>query len=185
LSYVKGAAFDEIFQKKLPILGFVDPVSSFVYLKHYPDRSKECWEAFLRNLKVLGLNPDFAITDGALGMLGAITKIFPDALKIRDLFHVTQKLSKALKAFEGKCYGLIAAVDKLIKKNDSRDSNKIAELSSKMQKLLNCLISLKKRQKDFSAPVTSKIPMAMFHLQNSRLLWKRSYQLLSRQKKAA
>ena len=48
LTYVKSAAFDEIFQKQNPILGFVDPVSSFIYFEAADNRTGESWNAFLR-----------------------------------------------------------------------------------------------------------------------------------------
>jgi len=88
LSLVKCAAFDEIFQKQRPVLGFVDPVSSFVYLDAPADRSERSWADFLNKLKSLGLNPDSTATDGGQGMLKALKKVFPNALQFRDLFHV-------------------------------------------------------------------------------------------------
>jgi hypothetical protein len=114
LSLVKCAAFDEIFQKQCPVLGFVDPVSSFVYLDAPSDRSEKSWTNFLNKLRSLGLNPDSTVTDGGQGMLKALKKVFPNALQFRDLFHVRYKLSKALRALEGICYGLIAAHDKAL-----------------------------------------------------------------------
>ena len=109
LAHVSSAAFDEIFQKQSPVLGFVDPVSSFVYLEAADNRSGESWSRFLATLRSLGLNPDATITDGGQGMQRALKDILPNALQCRDLFHVLQKLSKALRALEGYCYRLLAA----------------------------------------------------------------------------
>ncbi len=63
LTYVKSAAFDEIFQKQQPILGFVDPVSSFIHFDAADNRSGESWTRFLTELRGLGLNPASAIID--------------------------------------------------------------------------------------------------------------------------
>lgn len=134
LSEVKAGAFDEIFQKRLPILGFVDPVSAYVFLQDSPDRSAESWKCFLTALRQMGLNIDSSITDGAQGMLKAISEIFPKAIQIRDLFHVFQKLSKAVKALEKYCYFLIRSCDKQREKGD--DKEKQASLSSQMNKAI-------------------------------------------------
>lgn len=134
LSKVKCAAFDEIFQKKLPILGFVDPVSAFVYLEAAPDRTEKSWTIFLEQLKVLGLDPESTVTDGGRAMLKSISGIFPSAARIRDLFHVLQKFSKAMKALEGCCYRLIVAYDKSV--SQSKDQEKQAILSTKMNQAI-------------------------------------------------
>lgn len=113
LSAVTCAAFDEIFQKNQPILGFVDPVTGTVQLKGESSRSGEAWIKFLKQLEDRGLAPTSVTTDGGQGMLKGIGEVFPDTAQIRDLFHVMRKLTKSGTVMEGKCYGLIAAVDKL------------------------------------------------------------------------
>lgn len=134
LSAVGCGVFDEIFQKKLPILGFVDPVSAFVHLEAAPDRSEESWSKFLVKLKSMGLDPESIVTDGGKGMLKSISTVFPKAVRVRDLFHVLEKLSKALKALEGYCYRLLVAYDKLVKK--SVDQEKQENLQSKLNKAI-------------------------------------------------
>jgi len=47
LSSVSCAAFDEIFQRQRPILGFVDPMSALIYIQDMGDRSGETWVKFL------------------------------------------------------------------------------------------------------------------------------------------
>ena len=113
LSSIKSGAFDEIFHKKNPILGFVDPLSSYVFFDKANDRSEDSWAKFLLTLKAMGLDPDSAVTDGGTGMRGSIKRIFPKAIRVRDLFHVLVKLSKASNIIEGHCYRLIAKFDKL------------------------------------------------------------------------
>lgn len=78
LSQVKCGAFDEIFQKQTPILGFVDPVSDFIFFQEAIDRSAESWEEFLLVLRKMGLDVSSTVTDGALGMLKAVSKVFPN-----------------------------------------------------------------------------------------------------------
>jgi len=43
LSSISCAAFDEIFQRKRPILGFVDPFSALIYIVDVNDRTGETW----------------------------------------------------------------------------------------------------------------------------------------------
>jgi len=111
LSHVHCAAFDEIFQCKKPILSFIEPVSGYCYLSAAEDRTGDTWEKMLRELKLLGLNPATTNTDGGQGVLKGIGAVFPDSLNLRDLFHVLAKLGKALRAFEGYCYGTIVRFD--------------------------------------------------------------------------
>ena len=134
LSALKCGAFDEIFQKKLPILGFADPVSAYVFLEPASDRKSESWSHFLAKLRAMGLDPDSVVTDGGQGMLKAISKIFPTAVRVRDLFHVLQKLSKALRVLEGNCYRLITNHDKSEKEADK--PGELEKLRSRMDKAI-------------------------------------------------
>jgi|GEM_PF-6340622 len=115
LSSVSCAAFDEIFQRQKPILGFVDPMSALVYIQDMDDRSGETWGTFLNYLKVLGLEPKSTVTDGGSGLLKGIRDIFSGAVQLRDLYHVLNRLSKAKRILEGKCYALITAEIKLMR----------------------------------------------------------------------
>jgi predicted DNA-binding protein YlxM (UPF0122 family) len=114
LATISCAAFDEIFQRQEPILGFVDPRSALVYLQAAGDRSGDTWSAFLKLLKELGLDPKATVTDGGSGLLKGIRDVFSGAIQLRDLFHVLHKLSKARRVLEGKCYAMIAAEIKLM-----------------------------------------------------------------------
>jgi hypothetical protein len=134
LSCITSAAFDEIFQKQQPILGLVDPVSAFVYFEAAQDRSEESWNHFLKNMKSLGLEPDSVITDGAMGLLKALKAAFPDANLFRDPFHVLQKTSKAVKVFEGKCYGLMISHERAVK--NSLASQELSALKLRMDKAI-------------------------------------------------
>lgn len=113
LTSVNCAAFDEIFQRQEPILGFVDPLSVMAYIKTAGDRSGDTWSAFLTNLKELGLDPDSVVTDGGSGLLKGIREILSDSVQVRDLFHVLYKLSKVRRLLEAKCYAMIAEEMKL------------------------------------------------------------------------
>lgn len=113
LAAVSCAAFDEIFQRQEPILGFVDPSSAVIYIKDAGDRSGDTWAAFLKFLKELGLDPKAIVTDGGSGLLKGIRDILSGSVQVRDLFHVLYKLSKARRILEAKCYAMIAAEIKL------------------------------------------------------------------------
>lgn len=126
-SKVECAALDEIFQKMLPILVFADPNSGAISMEAATNRSAEAWNKYLTSLKDLGLNPGTTVTDGGKGILKGITDVFKGALRIRDLFHVLQKLTKALKVMEGACYRLITKQDDLAAKNDMAGSTKATE----------------------------------------------------------
>ena len=115
LAAVSCAAFDEIFQRQRPILGFVDPNSALIYIQDAMDRSGETWAEFLTLLSGLGLDPKSTVTDGGSGLLKGIREIFSGATQLRDLFHVLYKLSKAKRLLEGKCYAMIAAEMKLLR----------------------------------------------------------------------
>ena len=107
LGHISCAIFDEIFKKKSPILCMADPVSGLIYLKAGEDRSGDEWEFYLNELKKLGLSPESVNTDGGLGLLKSLTKVFENSVQLRDMFHVQQKLYKALIKMEGICYSLI------------------------------------------------------------------------------
>jgi transposase-like protein len=87
-------------------------------LKAAMNRSGEEWEAFLTELKDRGLDPASVNTDGGTGLLKGLLSVFENAVQMRDLFHVLQKLGKAKRAMEGICYSLIHAADK---KSDDAD----------------------------------------------------------------
>jgi transposase-like protein len=112
LEYIDCAIFDEIFKGSDPILAMADAVSGLLFLKAVQDRSAESWKAFLEELKAQGLDPKSVNTDGAASLLKALLEIFSNAQQMRDFFHLLQKLSKAKRAMEGICYGLIKAEDR-------------------------------------------------------------------------
>lgn len=112
LAMIRAVGVDEIFQKRIPILGLIDLTSGYLRMEDYKDRSEESWTAFLSDLKSLGLNPETVTADGGQSALKAMKMVFPDAIRVRDLFHVLYKLNKALKTIEGSCYRLIIEGDK-------------------------------------------------------------------------
>ena len=101
---------------------------------------------FLTQLRSLGLNPASTITDGGQGMLKALKEILPDAVQFRDLFHVLQKLSKALRALEGYCYRLMAAYYKA--RGEANDNQSFIDLEAKMDKAITIYDALEKESKD-------------------------------------
>lgn len=113
LSKVKCAIFDEVFQKKSPILGFTDPMTGIVMLKAETYRNKKSWSKFLASLKKQSLMPESTVTDGASGLLSGLSNIFPEVVKIRDCFHFFKILTRAVKRLEIHCYTQIVEVDKL------------------------------------------------------------------------
>lgn len=147
LSYVRCAAFDEIFQGKSPILSFIEPVSGYCYLSATTDRSGDSWAEMLAKLKVLGLNPKTTNTDGAQGLLKGLDAVFPNAINLRDLFHVVTKMGKAVRAFEGRCYGLIALVDSMTKHRDV--PTKVDERRRQMERAIALFDALEAAYKRF------------------------------------
>jgi len=133
LAGISCAAFDEIFQRQRPILGFVDPISGAIVIKDSDDRSGAAWSIFLESLKVLGLEPKSTVTDGGSGLLSGIRQVFSDSTQVRDLFHVLNKLSKAKRIIEGKCYALIAAEERLLR---SGDAAAIVEMSARLSEAI-------------------------------------------------
>ena len=107
LENVNCAAFDEVFQKRNPILGFCDPVSGVVSLKPSEQRDKKHWSNYLEILQRQGLDPDSHVTDGALGLISALQEHFKGTHNLRDCFHVLHKLFKALQKIETKSYSLM------------------------------------------------------------------------------
>jgi hypothetical protein len=130
LSNIKSALFDEIFQKKEPILGFVDPLSGLTVLSGAKTRSKKVWSGFLNKLKNKGLMPESTVTDGASGLLGGISKVWSEAVKIRDFFHFMRILVRATGRIEGYCYSMIVEVDLLkskgLNKNIAKEEKHLA-----------------------------------------------------------
>lgn len=100
---------DEIFQCGKPILVSMDLASSYLQLSCPGDRSKESWVKFLQGLKDQGLNPASVTADGGKAGLESAKTVFPDAVRILDLFHVLKILNSAKNSIEGKCYKLIDA----------------------------------------------------------------------------
>ena len=149
LKNVRCAAFDEIFQGNKPILGFIEPSSGYCHLTAADDRSEESWTAMLKLLKLLGLDPKTTNTDGGASLLTSLAKQFPKSVNLRDLFHVMLKLSKAERAFEGHCYGLIAKLDNLRKKGVNHE--KILESEMEMNRALMLFDALENECKLFKA----------------------------------
>ena len=149
MTNVNCAAFDEIFQGKSPILSFIEPVSGFCFLNPAKDRSEESWSEMLKQLKLLGLDPKTTNTDGGISLLASLAKQFPKSVNLRDLFHVVAKLSKAVRAFEGHCYGLITQFDKLQQKDV--DQEKIVEKEMQMNRAITLFDALEIESKLFRA----------------------------------
>lgn len=139
LSKIKSAIFDEIFQKKEPILVFTDPLSGISVLSKEKCRSKKVWSDFLEVLKTKGLKPESTVTDGASGLLGAISKVWSEAVKIRDFFHFIRILIRATGRIESYCYAQIIEVDKLKKNKSTKDitvvEKHLAECISRYDKI--------------------------------------------------
>jgi len=68
-------------------------------------------------------------------------------VRIRDLFHVLQKLSRASNALEGNCYRLIANYDKLAKQQEKSEG--LENLSCRMNKVISIYDELNEQIKTF------------------------------------
>ena len=145
MDLIKVAIFDEVFKKKCPILAMADPISGLIYLKDTPDRSSKEWTSFLEELKDRGMDLENATTDGGAALLGALEKVFPKCVKIRDFFHILYKLNKALKRVECKCHKIILGIDK------TEDEEKKVELSEKCELAMSIHYDLEKEISTFAA----------------------------------
>ena len=125
LSDVNIALFDEIFQNQKPLLVFASANSAIINMQASQDRSGDSWEAFLKSMQKLGLDPTSIVTDGGKGMLKAIKSVFEASTIIRDLFHVLKKINKATRIMENYCYRLLAKAYKLSNKGDAEAAQKV------------------------------------------------------------
>lgn len=125
LENVISAIFDETFQKKVPLLVFADPFSGIILAQNLSNRTGETWSLFLTSLKALGLNPKSITSDGGSGLLAGLANIFSKVPLIRDLFHVLQKIRKALKPMERKCYDFLRQEMSLLKKKKNTEAKEM------------------------------------------------------------
>ncbi len=133
LKGVKTALFDEIFQSKIPILGFTDHYSGFIVFKKSDNRTSKTWEQFLLELKANELNPITAIIDGGTGLKGGLKLVYKDSVVyVLDLFHALQKLTQSKNKMEGICYSFIVATDKMISREQQKLSKKYLQVYNKM-----------------------------------------------------
>ena len=115
----------------------------------YSPRSEESWVGMLKQLKLLGLDPSTTNTDGGKSLLASLAKEFPKSVNLRDLFHVIAKLSKAVRAFEGYCYGLISQLDNLQKNGANQE--KLLEKEMRMSRAIILFDALEIESKLFRA----------------------------------
>ena len=111
LAKIDCLGLDEVFQNRSPILGGVDLESGYVMLTSSGDRTEGSWTDFLNSLKDKGLSPATITTDGGKSILKGIKNVFAGVPNFRDLFHVIEKLGRALRVIEGACYRKIISFD--------------------------------------------------------------------------
>lgn len=133
---ISCVALDEVFRKSDPILGGVDPHSSFGYFAFYGDRTKESWEKFLKELCA---TIRFPVSDGGSGLLAALKITHPNAIRIRDFFHITLKLTRAKDKLEGYCYKLLSKYYKSTGKAFEAARAKLKEQVDKLIDLFDIL----------------------------------------------
>ncbi len=133
LKEVKTALFDEIFQSKIPLLGFTDHYSGFIAFKKSDNRTSEAWKQFLLELKKNELTPTTAIIDGGTGLKGGLKLVYGNSvIYVLDLFHARKKLTNAKNKMEGICYSFIIATDKMISEGYEKQSKEYLQVYNKM-----------------------------------------------------
>lgn len=74
-----------------------DGSKRFLHLAAVQSETQEAWEAFFQDMQRRGLRqPLLVISDGAIGLIGAITRFFPDADRQRCIAHKLRNIGLRL-----------------------------------------------------------------------------------------
>lgn len=120
LSSIRAGAHDEIFSQRVPVLGGVEPVSSYVYLLEASDSRDEVawWVALTDKHERQGLNLDISISDAARGLLAGVKQAFPNLDLRGDVLHAQMEVSKMLRYLENRAYASLDYLQRQERKMD-------------------------------------------------------------------
>lgn len=101
LSKIKVGLHDEIFQGSQPVLAGVDAESTYCYLlKGVEHRDRETWGWHLLDVIEQGLNPEYTIADGALGLRAGQKEVMEKVPCHGDIFHVQYQCQALINTLE-------------------------------------------------------------------------------------
>jgi hypothetical protein len=117
LGNVAIAGFDEIFQKRRPVLVGADMASTYCFLLSEEEhRDADTWGIRLLELQDRGLTPRATIADFGTGLRAGQQLAWPGLLCRGDVFHAEHELQPVVTYLENRAYDALAAHDKLQRK---------------------------------------------------------------------
>lgn len=174
LTSIKHVALDELYSQGSPVLGGVDLDSGYIFsLSLRESRGSADWCEVLNEAKEKGLDVDISVQDAASGISNSLGKVFPEAEKRDDCFHVLYIISNITSGLEAKAYRKIreeqllkdklkeAGFDQLTKRQSI--SKRLASLKVKVAAAINKYdyfnraLELVKSAFDFCSPYSLKL----------------------------
>jgi hypothetical protein len=117
LGNVDIAGFDEIFQKRRPVLVGADMASTYCFLLSEEEhRDADTWGTRLLELKDRGLQPRATIADFGTGLRAGQQWAWPGLLCRGDVFHAEHEIQPVVTYLENRAYDAMAAYDQLQRK---------------------------------------------------------------------
>jgi hypothetical protein len=117
LGNVDIAGFDEIFQKRRPVLVGADMASTYCFLLSEEEhRDADTWGTRLLELKDRGLQPRATIADFGTGLRAGQQLAWPGLLCRGDVFHAEHEIQPVVTYLENRAYDAMAAHDRLQRK---------------------------------------------------------------------
>jgi hypothetical protein len=117
LGNVDIAGFDEIFQKRRPVLVGADMSSTYCFLLSEEEhRDADTWGTRLLELQDRGLEPRATIADFGTGLRAGQQLAWPGLLCRGDVFHAEHDLQPVVTYLENRAYAAMEAHDKLQRK---------------------------------------------------------------------
>jgi|SaaInlStandDraft_3_1057020.scaffolds.fasta_scaffold16082_1 hypothetical protein len=114
---IRAGTHDELFQTGMPVFTGIDLDSTYCYLLSLEThRDAETWGIHLLYLSDQGLNPDYTVADGGLGLRAGQSIAWPDTPCNGDVFHAIHELTKLVGFLENQAYAAITKRDDLEKK---------------------------------------------------------------------
>ena len=135
LESVRVGAHDEIFQARQPVLVGADADSTYCYLLSLENsRDGDTWALRLMELGDKGLQPDYTVADGGLGLRAGQTLAWPDIPCRGDVFHALLDMGRLTVYLENRAFGAMSALEKTEAKmtkakrkgNGNKYSNRLA-----------------------------------------------------------
>jgi len=136
LANVDIAGFDEIFQKRQPVLVGADIHSTYCFLLSAEDqRDADTWALRLLELKDRGLAPQATVADFGTGMRAGQKRAQLDVTCRGDIFHALNELIPVATFLENRAYEAIASHDKLQRQKEQLQQQARRDQLGKVQAL--------------------------------------------------